>query len=90
MNRFPTLCQASASLPVCTQQYLQKVKLVPHAPDVNFISAERLNTSTALSSSLIINDLDLVALRLDSAIVMACDLEIDILSQDDLQRHVAA
>jgi hypothetical protein len=73
-------------LPVCTQQYLQQAKLVPpHVPNVNIISAERLNISMALSSSLIKNDMDLVELRLET-VVMASDLETDIPSQDDLQR----
>ncbi|KIK39658.1 hypothetical protein CY34DRAFT_808060 [Suillus luteus UH-Slu-Lm8-n1] len=77
-------------LPVCTQQYLQEAKLAsPHAPDANFILAERLNISTALSSGLIKNDLDLVKLRLET-VAMASDLEIGIPSQDDLQRHVLA
>ncbi|KAG1762881.1 hypothetical protein EDD22DRAFT_889408 [Suillus occidentalis] len=54
-------------LPICIQQYLHNTKLVPpHAPDVNFISAERFNISTALSSSLTINDLNLVKSRLDT------------------------
>ncbi|KAG1767989.1 hypothetical protein EDD22DRAFT_818981 [Suillus occidentalis] len=77
-------------LPVCTQQYLQEANLAPpHAPDANFISAERLNISTALSSSLTKNDVDLVELRLET-VVMASDLETGIPSRDDRLRDVLA
>jgi hypothetical protein len=77
-------------LPDCTQQYLQEAKLAPpHAPDANFISAEHLNITTTLSSSLIKNDLDLVELRLKT-VVMASDLETGIPSRDDLLRDVLA
>ncbi|KIK46757.1 hypothetical protein CY34DRAFT_800103 [Suillus luteus UH-Slu-Lm8-n1] len=77
-------------LPISTQQYLQNAKLVPpHAPDVNFISAERLSISTALFSNLIMNDLNLVKSRL-ATIAMARNLAIGIPSEAKLQRHVAA